>query len=293
MATNPIFDDVPAWPEQRSQAAPPPAGHNRPPLDELIPQEFREALLSDRPDFDVKMRDLVDAANRAKADDDETLGRCGDLVKSYRAIIAHVEATHKAVKAPYLEGGRLVDAERKAMLEPVERAKAKVEAIGNAYVAKREAEAKAERERILAEQRAAADAASRAERERIEAEQAAAQAMADAANAQDEEARKAAEIAKGIADAMAIAAHNAAAAAALAPAAPAERTLIHSDAGATVGGKQEWLCEVEDYTKAMRHVRSDPKVKEAIDAAIKRLVRAGQRELTGVRIWPVSKANFR
>jgi hypothetical protein len=36
MATNPIFDDVPAWPEQRSQAAPPPAGHNRPPLDEPI-----------------------------------------------------------------------------------------------------------------------------------------------------------------------------------------------------------------------------------------------------------------
>lgn len=287
MATNPIFDDVPAWPEQRSQAAPPPAGHNRPPLDELIPQEFREALLSDRPDFDVKMRDLVDAANRAKADDDETLGRCGDLVKSYRAIIAHVEATHKAVKAPYLEGGRLVDAERKAMLEPVERAKAKVEAIGNAYVAKREAEAKAERERILAEQRAAADAASRAERERIEAEQAAARALADAANEEEREAAAsaAAEAARR--------AEEAQRAAALAPAAPAERTLIHSDAGATVGGKQEWLCEVEDYTKAMRHVRSDPKVKEAIDAAIKRLVRAGQRELTGVRIWPVSKANFR
>lgn len=287
MATNPIFDDVPAWPEQRSQAAPPPAGHNRPPLDELIPQEFREALLSDRPDFDVKMRDLVDAANRAKADDDETLGRCGDLVKSYRAIIAHVEATHKAVKAPYLEGGRLVDAERKAMLAPVEAAKAKVEAIGNAYVAKREAEAKAERERILAEQRAAADAASRAERERIEAEQAAARALADAANEEEREAAAsaAAEAARR--------AEEAQRAAALAPAAPAERTLIHSDAGATVGGKQEWLCEVEDYTKAMRHVRSDPKVKEAIDAAIKRLVRAGQRELTGVRIWPVSKANFR
>lgn len=287
MATNPIFDDVPAWPEQRSQAAPPPAGHNRPPLDELIPQEFREALLSDRPDFDVKMRDLVDAANRAKADDDETLGRCGDLVKSYRAIIAHVEATHKAVKAPYLEGGRLVDAERKAMLAPVEAAKAKVEAIGNAYVAKREAEAKAERERILAEQRAAADAASRAERERIEAEQAAARALADAANEEEREAAAsaAAEAARR--------AEEAQRAAALAPAAPAERTLIHSDAGATVGGKQEWLCEVEDYTKAMRHVRSDPKVKEAIDAAIKRLVRAGQRELTGVRIWPVAKANFR
>lgn len=287
MATNPIFDDVPAWPEQRSQAAPPPAGHNRPPLDELIPQEFREALLADKPEFLKKLDDLVDAAERAKADDDETLGRCGDLVKSYRAIIAHVEATHKAVKAPYLEGGRLVDAERKAMLAPVEAAKAKVEAIGNAYVAKREAEAKAERARIEAEQRAAAEAAARAERERIEAEQAAARAAADAESEEEREAAAsaAAEAARR--------AEEAQRAAALAPAAPAERTLIHSDAGATVGGKQEWLCEVEDYTKAMRHVRSDPKVKEAIDAAIKRLVRAGQRELTGVRIWPVAKANFR
>jgi hypothetical protein len=287
MATNPIFDDVPAWPEQRSQAAPPPAGHNRPPLDELIPQEFREALLADKPEFLKKLDALVDAAERAKADDDETLGRCGDLVKSYRAIIAHVEATHKAVKAPYLEGGRLVDAERKAMLAPVEAAKAKVEAIGNAYVAKREAEAKAERARIEAEQRAAAEAAARAERERIEAEQAAARAAADAESEEEREAAAsaAAEAARR--------AEEAQRAAALAPAAPAERTLIHSDAGATVGGKQEWLCEVEDYTKAMRHVRSDPKVKEAIDAAIKRLVRAGQRELTGVRIWPVAKANFR
>ena len=287
MATNPIFDDVPAWPEQRSQAAPPPAGHNRPPLDELIPQEFREALLAEKPEFLKKLDALVDAAERAKAEDDETLGRCGDLVKSYRAIIAHVEATHKAVKAPYLEGGRLVDAERKAMLAPVEAAKAKVEAIGNAYVAKREAEAKAERARIEAEQRAAAEAAARAERERIEAEQAAARAAADAESEEEREAAAsaAAEAARR--------AEEAQRAAALAPAAPAERTLIHSDAGATVGGKQEWLCEVEDYTKAMRHVRSDPKVKEAIDAAIKRLVRAGQRELTGVRIWPVSKANFR
>ena len=289
MATNPIFDDVPAWPEQRSQAAPPPAGHNRPPLDELIPQEFREALLAEKPEFLKKLDALVDAAERAKAEDDETLGRCGDLVKSYRAIIAHVEATHKAVKAPYLEGGRLVDAERKAMLAPVEAAKAKVEAIGNAYVAKREAEAKAERARIEAEQRAAAEAAARAERERIEAEQAAARAAADA---ESEEEREAAASAAAEA---ARCAEEAQRAAALAPAAPAERTLIHSDAGATVGGKQEWLSAVDDHAKAFKMVKNDAKVREAIEAAVQRLVKQtkGQIEIPGARVWPVSKANFR
>ncbi len=288
MATNPIFSDVPAWPDSPGQSAsPPPAGHNKPPLEELIPQEFREALLAEQPDFETKVKALVEAADRAVAHDDETLGRCGDLVKAYRKAKASIEAAHKEVKQPYLDGGRLVDSERKARLEPIEKAWAKVEAIGNAYVAKREAEAKAERARIEAEQRAAAEAAARAERERIEAEQAAARAAADAESEEEREAAAsaAAEAARR--------AEEAQRAAALAPAAPAERTLIHSDAGATVGGKQEWLCEVEDYTKAMRHVRSDPKVKEAIDAAIKRLVRAGQRELTGVRIWPVAKANFR
>ena len=40
-------------------------------------------------------------------------------------------------------------------------------------------------------------------------------------------------------------------------------------------------------------MKDDPKVREAIDAAVKRLVKAGKRELVGVRIWPVAKANFR
>ena len=45
--TKPVFDDVPEWPSQ----GPAPRDHNRPPPEELIPLEFREALLSDRPDF--------------------------------------------------------------------------------------------------------------------------------------------------------------------------------------------------------------------------------------------------
>ena len=40
-------------------------------------------------------------------------------------------------------------------------------------------------------------------------------------------------------------------------------------------------------------VSDNPKVREAIDKAVAGLVRAGKREIEGVRIWPVAKANFR
>lgn len=288
MATNPIFDDVAPWPEHKPQgSAPPPAGHNKPPLEELIPAEFREALLADKPDFLTKLDLLVEAAGRAKAEDDDTLGKCGDLVKSYRALKSHVEATHKAVKQPFLDGGRLVDAESKALLERVEAAKRKVEAVGNAYVAKKDAEARAERERIEAEQRAASEAAMRAERERIAAEQAAARAVAEAAS---EEERRAAEQRAADANRQA---EEAMAAAALAPATPDRPEPIRSDAGATVSGSKEWKSEVADYQLAFMAVEDNPRVREAIDKAVAQLVKAGKRTIEGVKIWPVAKANFR
>lgn len=107
-------------------------------------------------------------------------------------------------------------------------------------------------------------AAERAERERREAEErAAAQAAAEAGEGE---------------------------AVPLAAAAPAKPQPVRSDAGSTVSGREVWNCQVEDYAKAYRKVKTDPKVQQAIDAAIGRLVRAGQREIPGVRIWPTTQA---
>lgn len=268
-------------------AAPAIIGHNKPPLEEIIPEEFRAELLRERPEFLDKLRDAVEAAGRAQAIDDETLGRCGDLVNVYRAILKHIDATHKAVKEPYLQGGRLVDAEKKTLTERVEDAKRKVEAIGNAFVAKRQAEQRAEQERIAAEQRAAAERAAAAERERERAEQEAIRAQQEAANAEEraaaeERARKAAEEAEA-----------AMSSAALAPAAVATNEPVRSDGGSTISGKQEWQSRVDDYTVAFMAVEDDDKVREAIDKAIARRVRAGARKIEGVTIYPVAKANFR
>lgn len=285
MATKPIFEDIPEWPEQRQ--SPPPVGHNKPPLDELIPAEFRATLLDDKPDFLTVMENLVDAASRASAENDDELARCGTLVKNYRAVLDRINVAHRVVKAPYLEAGRLCDTEKNALTCKVEAAKQRVEAIGNAYVAKREALLKAERERVAAEQRAAAEAAMRAERERIIAEEAAARATAAATTEAERDAADAAAY-RARRDAKA-----AAAAAALAPAAPAKSEPVRSDEGATVSGKEEWISEIEDIAKAFKAVKDDPKVREAVEAAVKRLVRAGKREIPGVRVWAVSKANFR
>ncbi len=273
--------------EEAAPVATPHMGHNRPPLEEIIPAEFRAALLADKPDFLTVLEDRVDQASRARANNEDELKRCGNLVKAFREILGHINETHKTVKQPYLDGGRLVDAEKNALVERVDAAKRTVEAIGNAFVAKREAEERAERARIEAEQRAAAERAAAAERERERAEQEAEQAALTATN--DAERAAAEQRAAEAADA----AEAAMAQAALAPALPDRTEPIRSDEGAVISGKQEWKSEVTDYTLAFMHVEDHPKVREAIDKAVAQLVKAGKRSLDGVRIWPVAKANFR
>ena len=98
MTTKPVFDDVPEWPEAKPAAAH--RGHNRPPLEELIPEEFRAELLRERPDFLTRYEQAVDAAERVVVDDEESLGRAGDLINIYRKLLKHIDATHKAVKQP-------------------------------------------------------------------------------------------------------------------------------------------------------------------------------------------------
>lgn len=294
MAT--AFEGVKEWPKQAEPIAD--RHHNKPPLEEIIPAEFKEALLAEHPDFlsrldetvgkvDPKKPEDYGSVSRVRVTNDDELARAGTLVKIIRAQIAHVEATHREVKQPYLDGGRLVDAEKNALMGRLAAAKTKVESIGNAYVAKREAALKAERDRIAAEQRAAAQAAADAEAAREKAEQ---EAEAAAANAVSDKERAAAEAAAREAAAKA---EQAMAAAALAPAAPAKAEPVRSDEGATVSGKQEWKSEVTDYELAFIHVADDEKVREAIDKAIARRVKAGTRTLAGVKIWPVAKASFR
>lgn len=263
MATKPIFDDVPAWPDRGPGLAP--RDHNKPPLEELIPVEFREELLADHPDFLTRLDQLLGVAatddaeatpgsvHRAVCTDDETLGRCGSLANLLRKCEQHVEATHRTVKEPYLTGGRLVDAQKNALVGRIITGRQIVEGLQQAYAR--------ERQRIANEERAKADA----ERQRIEAER---QRLEELARENNIEPAALPPMPEYVPE-------------------PARAAPIRSDDGATVSLGTEWCSQVEDYAKAFRAVKDDAKVREAIDAAIKRTVKAtkGQKPIPGVRIW--------
>jgi hypothetical protein len=275
-----------AAPEPEALAANPRAapGDNMPPIEEQIAMEFREMLLSERPDFLLRMQTAIEAVGRAVVTDEETLGKAGDLEKILRACDKHVAATHQAVKEPHLARGRACDAEKNALIAKITPARAALADIMNRFMAQREAKRKAEEARVAAEQRAKQEAAELAARQAREAEEGAERAKNEEASDEDRAAlEKAAEEAKDRAfDAMA--------AAPLAAAEPIRNDPVRSDAGSTISGRTVWNSQVEDYTKAFKAVKGDAKVREAIDAAIKRRVTAGDREIVGVKIWPTTQA---
>lgn len=249
----------------------PPRDHNRPPLEELIPLEFREELLRDQPEF-LKTMDLYLGAGdpdsedyvegsvyRAKCDDDDQLARCGKVIKALREMQARVDATHVAVKAPYLLGGRLVDAEKNALTGRIKVGRDLVQDMMDEYGAEQLRKQRAEEKR-LADLRAEEAAKQRA----LEAE-------AKANNAPPPPRPQPAAIEP-----------------------PRKMAPLRTD-GAVVSIGTEWDCEIEDYAKAFKKVKDDAKVREAIEAAIKRIVKAtkGATVIPGVRQFERAKTSSR
>lgn len=248
MASNPHFPDLDA-------SAPPPAGHNNPPLDEQVRIDFKERLYGDNPEFRAKLDDLLAASDRVEVYDDDTLGRAGDLDVSLRDAEKLITDTHKEVKEPYLAATRAVDGEKRSLIELITDAREKVRRRSNKYLNEREARRRAAAERIAAQQRKEA------------AEAAAAQALRDEAAASDD--------AEAMEQVPVIAA----------PVAMPEDRKIKSDTGVTVSGRTVVKTAVDDYVAAFAMVQGDEKVRAAIDAAVQRLARAGLKSIPGTRVW--------
>lgn len=251
---------------------PAPMGHNQPPLEERVPIEFREELLAARPDFmqlmenflgvgDPNSEDYVTGVvDRAKCATQQDFENCGKLINALRKMEQHIDATHKVVKQPYLEAGRLVDAEKNGLVGRVRAARDRVQALLDAYAAE-------ERRKALE-----AEAERQAEQMR-----------------QAEERRRLEEVARaaGIDTAL------------IAPAPAPEPVAakpqpIRTD-GATISFGVEHDARVTDYAKAFKHVKNDAKVREAIDAAIKRIVKGAKGNITlaGVEVTERAKASAR
>lgn len=241
-------------------------GHNKPPIEDDVRAQFKEALLTERPDFLSRVEQIEDAADRVLVEDEDTLGKAGDFVKMIRAAEKHVSDTHTAVKAPYLAAGRTCDAEKNALVTRLNTAKAKAERPMNAYVAKREADRQAAL-RLAEQQRREAEAAARAAEEER-------QWLAD----------KAAEL-------------NAPAPTPVPepvyipePEPVALKEPTRSDGGTTVSARTVWHAEITDFKAAFAAVEDDERVCAAVQKAIEARVRAGARKIEGVRIYSTAKA---
>jgi hypothetical protein len=253
------FDNAPAWPKN---ATPPAAvgsqpGHNRPSLDEEARSTFNDTL-DQRNGFRQRIVDLTASADRATATDDDSLGRCGELVKQIRAATKVIEDTHKTTKQPYLDAGRVVDEMKNGLVGPLNAAKTKVEAKQNQY---------------LNEQRQIQAAEARRIREVEEAQQ---QALADAAVANPEAVPAPVAVKP-----------------APPPPAPVTGVVARGDYGAAVSAGTEWKSEVTDFEIAFIEVADNVKVREAISTAIQAMVRAGKHKIDGVRIWEQAKVSNR
>jgi hypothetical protein len=238
-------------------------GDNNPPPAELARDEFNTALdaaLKRRGLTRARFNELVEQAGRAQATDDETTGRCGELVKSLRAAIKLIEEIHAEIKEPYLSAGREVDGLKKVLVGPLEDAKRSVEAKQGTYLREQEAKRQAEERRRRAIEE---------EQRRVAAEEAARNAPTGA----DEFLQDA-----GV----------------LPIAAPVEeQEPIRGDFGAAVSGQKVWMGEVTDYNAAFAAVSDNAKVREAIDKAVAGMIRAGSRQIAGVRIFETLKASNR
>lgn len=260
MATKAVFDDVKPFPGKASTpvAAGSVPGHNRPSPAADVVREFNDAL-AQREGFDQRCADLAAAAGRAIATNEETAGRCGELIKQIGAAERVINDAHKTAKEPYLEASRAVDSAKKARLGPLEAAKAAVNGKLNTFLREQRAIQEAEARRREEERRAA------------EAEQRRREEDARAAN---EPAPEPELLPEPVASAP-------------------EPTRIRGDFGALTTGKTVWRHEITDIEVAFMAVANNERVREAIDKAIGAMVRSGVRQIEGVRIFPETVAQVR
>lgn len=243
-------------------------GHNLPPTDA---DPLRDRLSEEHAALMKRRDELLEATDRAPAviEDEDTAGKMTDFIKQVQAAIKAAEGARVAEKEPFLAAGRTVDGWFKKMTDPLADAKKKLERVLTEYQRK-----KAERERREREEAA--------RREREEAERAAREAAERAAALQSEADLAGAIVAE---EAAAQAAADAARAAQAAAAKPADLSRSRGDYGGVASLRTFWDFEGLDRDaldlEALRpHIPAD-----ALEKAVRSFVKAGGRQLRGVRIF--------
>ena len=240
------------------------------PLAERLTDEYADAI--------ARRDDLLAGIDRATAigaiADEETAGKFTDFIKQIGAAVKNAEAARVSEKEPYLENGRTVDGWFKRITEPhnkgkesltsmltsYERAKAEAERKARVEAEQLAREAEAEAARIAAEAEAAAEDDAGMD-SAIDAAQAAAHAAADAEQARKDAAAKAADLSR-----------------------------TRGDLGAVSSLVTFWdFSDLDRAALDLEAIRAHIP-QDAIEKAVRSFIKAGGRELEGVKIFENTRA---
>lgn len=235
-------------------------------------QSMRDMLLASYTDLQGDVARVIASSQRAPVaiTDDETNGKFGDLVKIVIGVAKKAEEARKVEKEPFLRAGQEVDAFFNVIRDDLGTHKNALLSRQTTYLTEKE---RKERERQTEIARIAAEEAARKLDEATSA-----RAPEDAATALNE----------------AVDAETRSAEAALAAnAKPADLVRTHGAMGSTSSLKAVWVYEITDRGKIPLDILRPYLPADAIDKAIAAYVKAGYRELHGVRIYETRKAVVR
>lgn len=249
----------------------PTIGHNQPPA-LPSPETIAETLAAENAPLLKRRGELMQAVARVPVviQNEEEAGKLADFIKQVDGCNKAAETAREGAKAPWLDGGRAVDGFfRKQFIDPLADIKTDMNRRQKAYLT-----AKAAEERRLREIEAQA-AAAEAERQR----KAAAEAAEIAANYR--------QIDEAIAmEASAETARNVAATAAAAAEAPvAKLSQTRGNLGSMSQLRDFWTFEGMDRAALDLEALRQHLPEEALKQAVRSFIRAGGRELPGVRIF--------
>ena len=110
------FPDLEKWPE-----APPPIGHNKPPLEISAVSEFEDAIAVKG--LAARVAEITEAASRAPdITDEESAGAVGDLLAQAKAATKAVQAEREIINRPLLDAQRGLKGRADALLAPMDKA---------------------------------------------------------------------------------------------------------------------------------------------------------------------------
>lgn len=235
-------------------------------------------LVSVSPEFNEKRETALDlTALVINVESDAQAKEAIEAAQVAKGLIKAVEDQRVLIKAPFLKAGKDIDEAAKSGIAPLVKEVSRVEALVGSYELKKRQAIQAEQDRIARENRAREDAARKA---REEAEEAARKA----ANAKSAAARKKAEEEAAAARRRALAAEVAAAEVEEAP----------EDAKGIEGASvtETFTIEITDIAALYKAHPNAVKL-EARLSVLNDMVKAGAREIPGVKLTAVAKVAAR